>query len=488
MILKKLLKNVGGIEVIGDNMINIASIKYDSRRAAPGDLFAAIRGENYDGTRFIEDAASKGAAAFLVPEATDRKTEGTYVIAGNVREVLALLSRNFFGDPASRIKIAGITGTNGKTTTSYLIHGILESAGIDSGLIGTVQYLVGGQILNAARTTPESPDLLALLEAMVKAECQACIMEVSSHALTLHRVSGVRMEVGVFMNLTRDHLDFHNDMESYFRAKASLFDRGQVRNRVINRDDVYGARLLEELGNDALTYGMDTGEIHPRGPIQGSADGSTFQLETPWGKVQVGTSLPGRFNVYNIMAAVGTCGFLGLKADAIAEGLARVKRVPGRFEKVDRGQPWMAVVDYAHTPDALENLLGNARDLTGGQVIVVFGCGGDRDKSKRAIMGEVATRLADVVYVTSDNSRGENPDAIIDDIMEGLQGDPDKMIRVTDRREAIRLAVRRARPEDILLLAGKGHENYQIIGQRILPFSDVDELTRAIDQLMEGER
>jgi len=487
LILADLFGDVGEIRVEGDRMIDIASIKYDSRRVVPGDLFAAIAGENFDGTQFISEAAGKGARAFLVPVDANRKEEGTYIYARDVRKALALASRNFFHDPAARVKVVGITGTNGKTTTSYLVHGILEASGKGCGLIGTVQYLVGGQILSAARTTPESTDLFALLDGMVKAGSFACVLEVSSHALALQRVFGLQMEVGVFMNLTRDHLDFHRDMESYFQAKASLFERGQVRNRVINLDDPYGARLLGETDHQGVTFGMEKGDIRPRGKVEGDSSGNRFLLDTPWGEIQVNTALPGTFNIYNIMAAVGTCGLLGLDPEKIAEGLSLVNRVPGRFERVDRGQSWTGIVDYAHTPDALENLLENARFLTRERVIVVFGCGGDRDRSKRALMGDAASRLADLVFVTSDNPRGEDPEAIIDEIMAGLGNTPAKVVRITDRREAIAMAVREAKPGDVLLLAGKGHENYQVIGERILPFSDVDELTKAIDSLMEGE-
>jgi UDP-N-acetylmuramoyl-L-alanyl-D-glutamate--2,6-diaminopimelate ligase len=312
-------------------------------------------------------------------------------------------------------------------------------------------------------------------------------MEVSSHALALQRVWGLRMEVGVFMNLTRDHLDFHGDMEGYFRTKASLFARDQVRHRVVNRDDPYGRRIIEETGKESLTFGMGEGDIRPRGVVEGGSGGSRFLLDTPWGEVNVRTALPGMFNVYNIMGAVGVCGLLGLEPEQITSGLSLVKRVPGRFERVDRGQPWTAIVDYAHTPDALQNLLENARFLTGKRVIVVFGCGGDRDRSKRSLMGKAASRLADLVFVTSDNPRGEDPGAIIDEIMEGIDAAPEKVKRIPDRREAINLAVREAEPGDILLLAGKGHENYQVIGERIVPFSDLDELAKAITGIMEGE-
>jgi len=481
------MNGIDGIRILGEKAVNVASLKYDSRRVSDGDMFAAIQGENFDGMRFIKDAARRGAQTFLVPEGAERKTDGTYVYTSNVRKSLALASMNFFGDPSAKLKVVGITGTNGKTTSSYLIHGILERSGIDSGLIGTVQYLVGGEVISAARTTPESPDLLGLMDTMVKRGCGACVLEVSSHALALHRVTGVKLEVAVFMNLTRDHLDFHNSMEEYFRTKATLFEAGEVKHRVVNRDDPFGKRLIKELGGDILTFGQNGGDITTEGSVTIEEWGSRCRLKTPWGPVEVNTSLPGRFNLYNIMAAVASCGLLGLDADSIAQGLSSVDRVPGRFERVDRGQPFTAVVDYAHTPDAIENILENARAITTGRVITVFGCGGDRDTSKRPLMGQAAGRLSDIVFVTSDNPRSEDPEIIMDEIMEGL-GDPvGRVERVSDRRTAIDRAVREARPGDMVVVAGKGHENYQLIGERVLPFSDVDELARAIKKVMGEE-
>jgi len=481
------MKGIENLRILGDSTVDVASLQYDSRRVSDGDMFAAIQGENFDGLNFIADAASRGALSFLVPDGSGRSAEGTYVYASNVRETLALASKNFFGDPSSKLKVIGITGTNGKTTTSYLIHGILEHAGIDSGLIGTVQYLVGGEVISAARTTPESPELLGLMDTMVKSGCGACILEVSSHAVALDRVTGVKLEVAVFMNLTRDHLDFHINMEEYFRAKATIFETGEVNHRIVNRDDPFGRRLLKELGSGVLTFGMEEGDISPDGPVKIEEWGSSCRLSTPWGPVDVNTALPGRFNLYNVMAAVASCGLLGLDTDSIAQGLSSVDRVPGRFEKVDRGQAFTAVVDYAHTPDALQNVLENARVITSGRVITVFGCGGDRDTSKRPLMGQAAGRLSDIVFVTSDNPRSEDPEVIMDEIMEGL-GDPVGTVkRISDRRTAIDRAVMEARPGDILVVAGKGHENYQIIGERILPFSDVDELARAIKKIMGEE-
>ena len=487
MNLSDIFKGIHGVRIDGDPSLEISGIRYDSRRTGPGDLFAAVPGEHFDGTRFIEEAAAKGARAFLIPPGTPRSAGGTWVVAENVREALARACRNFFHDPDTLLEVVGITGTNGKTTSSYLMHGVLEVSGKKAGLIGTVQYLVGGQIISAARTTPESCDLYAMLNGMIQAGCQSCIMEVSSHAIVLERVTGLVMKAGVFTNLTRDHLDFHRDMESYYQAKAALFKSGQVQGKVINRDDPYGRRLAGEVGGDVLTFGMEAGDIRPRGVVESGEWGSRFLMDTPWGEVPVNTPLPGLFNVYNIMAAAGACGFLGVEPQVIGEGLSRVNRVPGRFERVDEGQPWTAVVDYAHTPDALENLLRNARRITPGRILLVFGCGGDRDRSKRPLMGEAAAHLADFAIVTSDNPRGEDPEKIIDEIVNGPGSTKGHLARVSDRREAIDAAVREAKPGDTLLLAGKGHENYQIIGERILPFSDVDELKKAIKRTREAQ-
>ena len=487
MRLMDVMENIENIRILGNSTTDVASLKYDSRRVSQGDMFAAIQGVNFDGVKFIEEAAERGARTFLVPEGVDPIAQGAHVFSSNVRETLALASRNFFGNPSSKMKVVGITGTNGKTTSSYLIHGILEQAGIDAGLIGTVQYLVGGEVISAARTTPESPDLNALMDTMVQNGSVACIVEVSSHALTLHRVTGVELEVALFTNLTRDHLDFHGDMEDYYRAKSTLFKAGEVHHRVVNRDDPYGMRLISELGPGVLTYGMQGGDISPAGPVTLNQWGSRCRLETPWGAVDVNTGLPGRFNLYNIMAAVASCGLLGLDPARITEGLSSVDRIPGRFEKVDRGQPFTAVVDYAHTPDALENVLENARAITTGRVITVFGCGGDRDTSKRPLMGQAAGRLSDVVIVTCDNPRSEDPEAILDDIMAGIEDPRGVVERISDRKTAIEHAVKEARPGDMVLIAGKGHENYQIIGDRVLPFSDVDELGRAIKKVMGGK-
>ena len=487
MKLMEVFTDVPDVTFTGPVDVQVNGIRYDSRRVQDGDLFAAIRGENFDGARFIPDAVVRGARVFLAEKGTSTVEGCTLVQTSRVRHALALASRNFFGDPSSRISVVGITGTNGKTTTSYLVHGICESSGIRAGLIGTVQYLVGGQVISAARTTPESPDLNSHLSAMIDAGVKACIMEVSSHALTLERTTGLRMAVAAFTNLTREHLDFHRDMEDYYCAKSRLSMEGDVGGRVVNLDDAFGRRLTEEIGAGVLTYGLKGGDIHPAGKLAFGEWGSRCTLSTPWGKVPIDSPLPGRFNLSNIMTAVGVCGLLGLAPAQIAEGILKVQRVPGRFERVDRGQPFSALVDYAHTPDALENLLQNVREITTGKVLTVFGCGGDRDRTKRPLMGAVAARLSDLVFVTSDNPRSEDPECIIDEIMDAFERVPDHVSRISDRRSAISAAVIRCSPGDTLVVAGKGHENYQMIGGRVIPFSDVDEVAAAIERLARGE-
>ncbi len=487
MKLREVMAGIEGLSFLGSQNVDVAGIRYDSRRVKPGDLFAAVRGQAHDGADFVLDAREKGAGSFLLEREIGGLKGSSIVVSDDIRRALALASKNFYGDPSSRLKVVGITGTNGKTTTAYLVHGILENAGVDAGLVGTVQYLVGGEVISASRTTPEAPDLAAMMTDMADSGSTACIIEVSSHALTLKRVTGVRMEVAVFTNLTADHLDFHEDMEDYFAAKISLFEESEVAHCLINYDDPFGRRLIEKVKSKTLLFGMEKGEIRPDGKVELEDWGSRCSLNTPWGKVDVDSPLPGLFNVSNIMAAVGVCGLLGLDADSISEGICQVHRVPGRFEKIDRGQPYMALVDYAHTPDALDNLLKNVRELVRGRVVLIFGCGGDRDKTKRPIMGEIAERLADIIFVTSDNPRTEDPEKIIDDIFNGLTVGNPAVRRVSDRREAIRLGVDKAESGDVLVLAGKGHENYQIVGERTLPFSDADELAEAIRKSGESE-
>jgi UDP-N-acetylmuramoyl-L-alanyl-D-glutamate--2,6-diaminopimelate ligase len=395
----------------------------------------------------------------------------------DARLALAILAAEFEGHPSGRMQVAGITGTNGKTTTSYLLAAMFEAAGVRCGLMGTVTYRIGTKELAATRTTPEAPEVQAMLRQMADAGCGACVMEVSSHALALRRVDATRFAAGVFTNLTRDHLDFHADMEDYFAAKRRLFEMlPPGAPSVINIDDPRGAALADTAAHP-VTYAINRPADVSPGPLSFTLDGLAFDVRTPRGVVPVRSRLVGRPNVYNILASAGTAAALGLPLEAIQRGLESLPGVPGRFEVVSApGDDITVVVDYAHTDDALRNLLETARPLAGRRLITVFGCGGDRDRSKRPLMGMVAARLSDVVVITSDNPRSEDPARIVDEARRGAErevrrGAPE-LLTIVDRREAIHEAVRRADGGDVVLVAGKGHEKYQEIGGRVLPFDD----------------
>ncbi|MGE5243868.1 MAG: UDP-N-acetylmuramoyl-L-alanyl-D-glutamate--2,6-diaminopimelate ligase, partial [Betaproteobacteria bacterium] len=397
----------------------------------------------------------------------------------DARLALALLAAEYFGHPSARMRVVGITGTNGKTTTAYLIASIFDAAGIKCGMLGTVAYRVGDEVREATRTTPEAPDVQALLREMVDRGCGACAMEVSSHALALRRVDGVTFGAAVFTNLTRDHLDFHADMESYFRAKRRLFEMlPRDAPSLVNLDDPRAASLVEIAGRP-VTYAIGRAADIMPGPLSFSLEGLAFEVRTPRGTLHVRSSLVGRPNVYNILAAVATGTALGLPFDAIERGLRTIDGVPGRFQVVSLAKDDVTVVvDYAHTDDALRNLLETARPLARGRLITVFGCGGDRDRTKRPLMGAVAGRLSDLIVITSDNPRSEDPERIIEEIQRGITADTrrdaaQRTLTIVERRQAIDKAVELAHPGDLVLIAGKGHEKYQVIGDRVLPFDDV---------------
>ncbi len=482
----ELMRDLPGVRLAGaPGDPEISGIRYDSRWVRKGDLFCGMPGVRTDGSAFAPQAVEQGAAAVLASR--ELPLPVPCAVAEDPRRAMALAAHRFHGDPTRSLTLVGITGTNGKTTTSYLVRSILETAGLPTGMVGTVQYLVGGQVLAASRTTPESVDLAAMLAGMVSSGDRACVMEVSSHALALRRVDGCRMEAAVFTNLTQDHLDFHETMEGYFAAKSLLFTEHEVRTKIVNRDDPYGRRLLDELPA-AISFGVEGGAVRPAAEVSWGAWGTRFTALTPWGEVAVESPLAGLFNVSNILAAIAAAGAVGIPLRHIEEGLARMEKVPGRFEKVDRGQDFTALVDYAHTPDALEKLLENARRMTRHRLVVVFGCGGDRDRGKRPLMGAVAGRLADVVFVTSDNPRGEDPEAIIAEVLAGMAGAAAAVRRVPDRREAIYAAVAETGEGDVLAVAGKGHENYQEAKGHTTPFSDVDELASAIERAGRSSR
>ena len=456
----------------------VSGVAYDSRSVQPGHVFVALRGRHADGTTFARQAIDRGAIAVVSEQPAPEGVNVPWAIVDDARLALAVIAIAFYRDPSREMQVVGITGTNGKTTTAYLLASIFEAAGIRCGLLGTVAYRVGDVVRDATRTTPEAPDVQALLREMVGQRCGACAMEVSSHALSLRRVDGMTFAAAVFTNLTRDHLDFHAGMDDYFRAKRRLFEMlPRDAPSLVNLDDPRGTALLEA-GGRPITYAIGRAADITPGPLSFSLDGLTFDVRTPRGTLQVRSRLVGRPNVYNILAAVSTATALDLPFDAIERGVRSLEGVPGRFEVVSGARDEVTVVvDYAHTDDALRNLLETARPLARGRLLTVFGCGGDRDRTKRPLMGAVAGRLSDLIVITSDNPRNEDPNRIIEEIQRGITADTKKdagqrLLTIVDRRAAITKAVELARPGDLVLIAGKGHEKYQVIGDRVLPFDD----------------
>jgi len=461
----------------------VTGVEYDSRRVKPGCVFVAMRGESSDGNRFIDPAISAGAVAVVTDSAEEKpRAEVAWAVVPHGRRALARVSANFYKKPAERIAVTGITGTNGKSTTAFLVEAILAAAGRRSALIGTIEYHVAGKVLPAPHTTPEALDLNRIFNEALGHGATEAVMEVSSHALAQERVFGVPFDVAVFTNLTRDHLDYHKTMEEYFAAKRVLFEgcgTDAPRAVVTNVDDEYGAKLAEfsrKKSSLVLKYGWKCGDLYAE-KVEITTRGTRLDLVTPEGKIAVFSALIGRVNVYNILAAAGACYARGCKAGAIAAGIDHLACVPGRFERVDCGQPFTVVVDYAHTDDALRNLTALARELVSaakGRVLTVFGCGGDRDRKKRPLMGEAAGRGSDFVVLTSDNPRSEDPVAIMNDALVGLQKTGVKYSVEADRRKAIALAISEGRPGDIVLLAGKGHEKVQITREGAASFDDLE--------------
>ena len=467
--------------------MEITGLAYDNRRVGPGTLFFCVPGFTRDGHDFAPDAVARGAAALVVERPLGLGVPE--VLVDDVRAAMARAAAVFSGDPSRRLQVVGITGTNGKTTTAFLVREVLEAAGIRCGLLGTVKSVIGGEERTVERTTPEAIDLQETLAEMWATGDRACAIEVSSHALSLRRADGVHYAVAVFTNLTQDHLDFHPDMEDYFAAKARLFGELAPGVAVVNADDPYGRRLAESLER-CVTYAISSEADWRVTDLKTGFGGSDFVLWTPAGEAAVHIPLPGRFNVLNAVAALAVADALGVGLDDGVRALADAGRVPGRFEPVDAGQDFAVLVDYAHTPDSLENVLLAARELAGhrgpqgrgpSRVIVVFGAGGDRDRGKRPVMGEIAARLADVAIVTSDNPRSEDPEAIIDAIVAGAGT---AVERCVDRRDAIARAVGLAAAGDVVVIAGKGHEQGQeFAGGRREPFDDVAVARAALEGL-----
>jgi len=508
MELRKLLEGVEIRKITGETLKEIKGIAYHSKQIGKGFLFAAIRGMEVDGHRFIEEAIERGAETVVLEEEREVSNR-TMIIVPNSRQALAKISSNFYGDPSSRIRLIGITGTNGKTTTTYLLESILKKAGYTVGVIGTINYRFGQKITPAPNTTPESLELQKIIWEMLGEGTSHVIMEVSSHGLDLDRVDGCQFDGAVFTNFTSEHLDYHKTLEQYFESKKKLFSdylmKSQKKKRfaVTNHDDPKGEEIMKGIDLPVIRYGLSPSCDITANKVVSSFEGLSCQIKTPKGNFSVHSKLIGNFNLYNILAAVAVGMGMDVPLETIKEGVEGLEGVSGRFEKVENKRNIHVIVDYAHTHDALERaLLGlrgilESRPRNYGKMITVFGCGGDRDRTKRPLMGQVAGKYSDLAILTSDNPRTEDPLTILEEVEKGLKSLPIKewgqnemklwrskkgYLKVPDRREAIRMAIRMAQPSDIVLIAGKGHEDYQIIGKKKFPFDDRIEAKKALEE------
>jgi len=489
MTVRRLLEETPHSAVLGPVDRPVTGITCDSREVVPSGLFAALDGMKRDGREFVHDAVQRGATAVLshAGPAGDMPEGVTWVIASRDRQSFSAACAAFYGTPSMKTKVAGITGTNGKTTTVYLLERIFSRVG-ESGMLSTVEYRTGGVATSAARTTPEAHQIHSFLRDLDERNAPFAAMEVSSHAIDLHRVSHVPFSVAAFTNLTRDHMDYHGSMEEYFRVKRRLFDLlAPGGTAVIDREDSYGARLHKELkGIGRLSVGKGRREDVHAVSCRMDFGGIRMEVATPAGRVGIESSLTGEFNRRNLLMAVGCATALGIPLGEIAAGIGSLSTVPGRMERVGDRQPFTVFVDYAHTDDALRNLLETVRRITQGRLVTVFGCGGDRDRTKRPLMGAVSARLSDVVILTSDNPRTEDPERILDDVEAGIRPELDgtkEYRRVADRREAILLALRTAGGRDVVVVAGKGHEEGQDLGTKKIPFHDPTVVTEALEEL-----
>lgn len=498
MRLRQLVQPLLTYKIFGETNPDIQGITTDSRQVMPGALFAAIPGFTVDGHTFAKQAVERGAAALLVQHPIDGiPADIPQVIVADTRYVSALFADALMGHPSRRLRMIGVTGTNGKTTVTYLIRHMLEHAGHVTGLIGTLGAKYRNQEIPVPNTTPEAVSVQRILRTFVESDCSHAVMEVSSHALVEGRAAGVEFGIAVYTNLSQDHLDFHETMDAYAAAKSLLFSRlgnrfvdsaGRPLYAVINADDVYARVMMDATTAPVLTYGIDADADVRASNVSITAAGLTMRVTSPVGDVDVTSSCIGRFNVYNLLATIAVGLIEDIPLSDIVSSIATYPGVPGRCERVDAGQPFGVFVDYAHTPDGLDNVLRTVRELTTGKLIVVVGCGGDRDKTKRPVMAATALKWADVCYFTSDNPRSEDPEAILDDMMAGVsEGERDRIHRLADRRTAIRNAVSLAEPGDIVVIAGKGHEDYQIIGRQSIHFDDREEARLAIQRLPDGQ-
>lgn len=483
--LRQLIAHLPAYQLRGPDDVWVRGIAYDSRRVRPQDLFCAVPGRRYDGHAFVGEACARGASAVLVERPVEAPVP--QVVVPSVRAAMGPVASAFWGHPSRKLEVVGVTGTNGKGTVTLLVRAVLEAAEVPCGVVGTWGAWTGDGWQPTDHTTPEAPDLHALLARMVRADLRAAAVEVASHALAQERVGGVHFRVAAFTNLTQDHLDFHGTWEAYRDAKAKLFEQLDPDGlAVINRDDPHGAFMASRSRAAVLTYGLRSQAAVRAEDVWLEPQGCRFEAVTPQGRTPVRLRLSGTFNVYNALCALAVGLRWGVPLEQAAEALASVSVPPGRFERVDCGQPFLVVVDYAHTPDGLANVLNTAREITRGRVIAVFGCGGDRDRGKRPLMGRVAAQLADHVVVTSDNPRSEDPQHIVQEIVEGLRGlGPGHASYEVepDRAAAIRRAVSLAKPQDAVLICGKGHETVQIFSDRVVPFDDREVARQALREL-----
>jgi UDP-N-acetylmuramoyl-L-alanyl-D-glutamate--2,6-diaminopimelate ligase len=508
MELRKLLEGVEIRKISGETLKEIEGIAYHSKQVQKGFLFAAVRGIEVDGHQFVKEAIERGAEAIVLEEERQISNR-TMIFVPNSRQALGKISSNFYGDPSSRIRLIGITGTNGKTTTTYLLESILKKAGCKVGVIGTINYRFGGKTIPAPNTTPESLDLQRILGEMLREGTSHVIMEVSSHGLDLDRIYGCQFDGAVFTNLTSEHLDYHKTLEQYFDSKKRLFSDYLVKSlkekrfAVTNDDDPRGGKIVEGIKLPVIRYGLNSSSGITADQVVSSFEGLSCRIKTPEGDIFVHSKLIGNFNLYNILAAVAVGIAMGLPLETLKQGVEGLEGVAGRFEKVVNQRGIHVIVDYAHTHDALERVLLGLRDIlesgarSNGKMITVFGCGGDRDRTKRPLMGEIAGKYSDLAILTSDNPRTEDPLAILGEVEMGFQSlrlrrwNPDEIklwrfgkgyLKVPDRREAIGMAIRLAQPSDTVLIAGKGHEDYQIIGKKKFPFDDRIEAKKALEE------
>ncbi|GAB6990612.1 UDP-N-acetylmuramoyl-L-alanyl-D-glutamate--2,6-diaminopimelate ligase [Paenibacillus pini] len=482
MKLNELVSTLTIAEIIGECNITITGLQTDSRKVAPGDLFICLPGHTVDGHDYAAQAEENGAAALVVERRLE--TELPQILVKDCRFAMAVIADAFFGSPSTHMNVIGVTGTNGKTTTTYLIEKMMNDHGVNTGLIGTIQMRYGGRTFPMSGTTPEALDLQRSLDDMSANGVECCVMEVSSHALEQGRVKGTDFRTAIFTNLSQDHLDYHKSMEEYQAAKGLFFARlgnkfnHDVKRRkhaVLNADDPSSAYFAKITSAEIITYGIDEPADVRASNISITAQGTYFHLDTFRGSTDIQLRMVGKFNVYNAMAAIAAGLLEGIELEAIKRSLESIAGVDGRVESVDAGQPFAVIVDYAHTPDGLENVLKTVKEFAKGRVLTVFGCGGDRDRTKRPIMGKIAAKYSDMAIVTSDNPRTEDPDLILKDIEQGLQEDQvpeNQYMLIVDRRKAIQKAIEMASPDDVVLIAGKGHETYQIIGHTKHDFDD----------------